>query len=976
VLPGAYASCKIARQKGSCLRTGRTLHPEDVISRYRVVGPLGAGGMGEVYLAQDQSLERNVALKVLPPELVKDPDRVRRFVLEAKSASSLSHPNIVTIYEIGQDVVRSKDGTGDADSAPVQFMSMELINGKTLTNLIHEDKTDVRTTLGYLAQAAEGLAKAHATGIVHRDLKPGNIMVSADGFTKVLDFGLAKLTENRDPDPDSDSELSSAPTRLDPATGAGALIGTAGYMSPEQVQGKSVDHRSDIFSFGCVLYEAVTGQRPFVADTAVETMHKILHDKPAPVEERNPKAPGELRRVIRRCLAKSPDQRVQSMKDVALDLREIVDDWDTLSTSAGSGSTIVNVSGWAPAKPRLRPALIAAVSVLGLAALAVALFAYWQPRAGAPQPFQSMRMTTQTSRGDVTEAAISLDGRYLAYLTGEVGKSSVRVRQVATGSDVEVVPSEEGLFQGLSFSPDGNYLFYLKRRRDAPAYRALMQVPSLGGASREKAFDVDSRVSFSPEGKYAVFLRGLTSERKTNVVVLDLDTGQERVVTSIAQPHVATSAPAWSPDGRRIALVDLDTATGGFVSTLAVFDAESGHKQDVNVTKGAVYESLAWLADGTGIVRSGQDLGTSVARQISIVSYPGGRVRRLTNDFNDYVQVSTSSGDKAVAAVRFTRLSNLWLADVSGSEARPITTFTNAESSPFAVAPASDGSAIFAAARDQSLQLWLIATAGGEAKAITSGASLAINPRTVPGGVVFDRWDNDGGMHVWRVDLDGSHARMLTPSAPAQLRDVSRDGSVMTYIRLDGDRALWVMPLDGGPARSLGLDLNGGQISPDGRLVFVTKLDPGEGGLVHSVAEIIPVAGGEPVAKFPIPPGAGNPSWSPDSASLTFVDQADPAWNLARLKLTGGAAERMTRFDDGRTTAFRWSPDGSRLVVARKVGDAVGLWTTAADGSKPVQIARFPGDEVFGLEWSGDGKHILVNAGKRSSDAVLIRNFE
>src|SRR5262245_8577862 len=285
------------------------LQPEDVVARYRVVGPLGAGGMGEVYLARDSSLERNVALKVLPPDLVRDEERVRRFVLEAKSASSLSHPNIVTIYEIGHDVVNDQ---------PVQYISMELIQGKTLGTLIHEDRTDLRTLLGYLAQAAEGIAKAHFAGIVHRDLKPGNIMVSSDGFAKVLDFGLAKLTEGRESSP----EMTSAPTRVE-STGVGAVLGTAAYMSPEQVRGATVDHRSDVFSFGCVLYEAATRTRPFVAETPVETMHKILHDKPAPIEEKNPSCPAELRRLIRRCLAKSPEQRVQSMKDLAIELREI-----------------------------------------------------------------------------------------------------------------------------------------------------------------------------------------------------------------------------------------------------------------------------------------------------------------------------------------------------------------------------------------------------------------------------------------------------------------------------------------------------------------------------------------------------------------------------------------------------------------------------------------------------------------------------
>src|SRR5688572_20483168 len=316
------------------MTTARALQPQDRIAHYRIIGPLGAGGMGEVYLAEDQTLERSVALKVLPPELVRSEERVRRFVREAKSASSLNHPNIITIYEIGQDEIRHAEGTSEPGSASVHFISMELVSGETLSTKIHEERTDLRTLVGYLAQAAEGLAKAHAAGIVHRDLKPGNIMISKDGYAKVLDFGLAKLTEKQS----NDLDVTSGATLIDEATGVGAVVGTVGYMSPEQVRGGVVDHRSDIFSFGCNLYEAATRTKPFVADSSVETMHRILHDKPVPVEERNQKVPAELRRVIRRCLAKSPDQRFQSAKDLAIELREIVDEYESLSSSASSGS--------------------------------------------------------------------------------------------------------------------------------------------------------------------------------------------------------------------------------------------------------------------------------------------------------------------------------------------------------------------------------------------------------------------------------------------------------------------------------------------------------------------------------------------------------------------------------------------------------------------------------------------------------------
>jgi hypothetical protein len=279
------------------------------VARYRLLSLLGAGGMGEVYLARDEALGRSVALKILPPELVRNEERVRRFVQEAKAASSLSHPHIVAIHEIGEAEVRPERGAEDAAGASagpathVHFIAMELVSGRTLRDLIHKDRTDLQTLVRHLAQAAEGLAKAHAAGIVHRDLKPENIMVSSDGYAKVLDFGLAKLTEAG-----GGADLTTAPTELARTTAAGVILGTVGYMSPEQVQGRTVDHRSDIFSFGCILYEAAARQRPFQADSDIETLHRILKERPAPLDELNTQVPGELRRLVRRCLAKSPDQ--------------------------------------------------------------------------------------------------------------------------------------------------------------------------------------------------------------------------------------------------------------------------------------------------------------------------------------------------------------------------------------------------------------------------------------------------------------------------------------------------------------------------------------------------------------------------------------------------------------------------------------------------------------------------------------------
>src|SRR2546426_4463232 len=280
------------------------------LGRYEIRSQIGVGGMGEVYLAQDTKLDRKVALKIFPIELTSHQDRLRRFTREAKAAAALTHPNIAHIYEIGEH-----EG--------VNFIAMEFIDGETLREKIHREQTDLRKLLRYLQHVAEGLAKAHAAGIIHRDLKPDNIMITRDGHAKILDFGLAKLIEQR-PMPGGDaSEIATAvmPQHSTPGT----VMGTVGYMSPEQAQGKTkeIDQRSDIFSFGCILFEAVTGKKPFEGESVIKSLHMVVYEPAPPIADFNPSAPAELQRIVRRCLAKDPDERYQSIKEVAIELKEL-----------------------------------------------------------------------------------------------------------------------------------------------------------------------------------------------------------------------------------------------------------------------------------------------------------------------------------------------------------------------------------------------------------------------------------------------------------------------------------------------------------------------------------------------------------------------------------------------------------------------------------------------------------------------------
>jgi Tol biopolymer transport system component len=947
----------------------RTLRPEDEISHYRIVSPLAKGGMGEVYLAQDLKLERSVALKVLPPALVKSEDRVRRFGLEARSASSLNHPNIVTIYEIGQDVVRS---AGGPDSDPVHFISMELVSGKTLATLIHDDRLDLRTLLGYLVQAAEGLAKAHASGIVHRDLKPGNIMVSADGFTKVLDFGLAKLTEKREAGPD----LTEEPTLAAGGSEVGSVVGTAGYMSPEQVQGKAVDHRSDIFSFGCIVYEAATRRKPFAAETSIETMHKILNEKPVPVEELNDEAPAELRRLIKRCLAKSPDQRVQSIKDLAIELREVVDEYDTLSASASS-TTPASGAGVAlqPRRKLSTPALAAA----GLFAAALLAGGIWLLQRGASGPaarpaFQTMRMSTQTSRGDVFEAAISPDGRYLAYLAGLAGRASLRVRQVATGSDVEVLPTRDAGLEGPAFSPDGNYLFYLARKPDNPVYRALFEVPSLGGAPRERVFDVDSRVGFSPDGKRIAFWRRMTQEKLSRLVIFDLETSKERLLASVSDPEASVGGPSWSPDGTTIAAALFKPAPA-LRATVSFYDAQGGGRRDFLALPNTVLNSVAWLQDGRGLVAIAQDLNRSINPQVFLIGHPDGRLQRVTNDFYRYYGVSVSAGEEAIAAIRHTRLANLWLADAAeGGAARQVTFTANPEDSHFWMSVAGSDTLIYDAPRDQAAQIWALSAAGGEPRALTSGAAHSINPRASGSVVLFDRADASG-LHVWSMGADGSNLRQLTSGSGEQVAALSPDGRYAACLSFDSPQSLSLIALPTGQVSTIGTNVTShAGFSPDSSRLMLGHTEPDAQGLMRTVWEAVPVTGGPATATFRLPGPAMEPAWAPDGHGMTFRDRSDAAWNVFRQDAAGKVVP-VTRFTDGRITGHVWSPDGNRLALIRRTDEGANVWVTGRDGIRPVQVTQLPSHDVFFVRWLPDSRRLVVSAGKLSRDAVLIRSF-
>jgi serine/threonine protein kinase/Tol biopolymer transport system component len=955
--------------------TSRALQPEDQIAHYRIVGPLGAGGMGEVYLAQDQTLERNVALKVLPPELVRSEDRVRRFVREAKSASSLNHPNIVTIYEIGQDEVRGREGDGprESGSSALHYISMELVSGATLATKIHHDKTDLRTLLGYLAQAAEGLAKAHAAGIVHRDLKPTNIMVSKDGFAKILDFGLAKLTEKQSADPDVTSGLSEGGD----GTSAGAIVGTVAYMSPEQVRGSSVDQRSDIFSFGSILYEAATRRKPFVAESNVETMHKILHDKPVPVEELNKEAPAELRRLIRRCLAKNPEQRLQSAKDLAIELREIVDEYEELSASgsSGSGSSALGAGPAAIRKPRSAVALVGRVAILAVAVVG-SIFLFLRTKQGSHSPATPVKISTVTSRGTANGCALSPDGRYLAYSIGQGGLGSLWMRQVATGSDVQILTGQKTAPTGLTFTPDGNYLYYLSGDPDREGYTALFEIATLGGTPRKRAYDVDSRVTFSPDGKRMCFFRGVPQKNEERLIIFDLDTGKERILASATAP-ISLRQPAWSPDGKRIAAIETDGSKAPATS-IVTFAVEDGRRQPLGKGAWVVAIDLVWLGDGSGLVISAFDQSTVALGQLWKVTYPDGGLRRITNDQNIYGNLSVSSDGAAIAAVRVRQEANLWLAEPGGTRrVRQITFGSGDEGAVQGFDVAQDSTVLFSMIKDGSAQIWAVGPGEDSPKQVTSGPRSAFAPVLRPGaGLFYHQVDSSFTIQIWHADANGDNARQLTSGNREQLRDVSPDGRTVLFQRLDHPDVMWSVSSDGGEPVSLGAsNRSTGLFSPDGSRIFHSFIHEVDG-LGAYTPQVIPAKGGGPVVTPALPPRNVDVLWTPDGKGLTYLHGSNGQRNLFRLQLDGSRPVEITRFTDGRITQHRWSPDGKRIVLRRRMDNADNLWVVNADGSNGVAITDFETGEIPDMKWTRDGSRVVFTYGEVSQNVVLVRNFK
>jgi eukaryotic-like serine/threonine-protein kinase len=928
-----------------------SISPGTRMGRYEIRSQLGAGGMGEVYLAEDTQLHRKIALKVLPADVASNQDRMRRFKQEATAAAALNHPNIAHIYEIGES-----DG--------VNFIAMEFIDGRTLREEIHQEQTELRKLLRQLQHTAEGLAKAHAANIVHRDLKPDNIMVTRDGHAKILDFGLAKLL---DPQKLSSSSSETATAIMPQESQPGTVLGTIGYMSPEQAQGKTkeIDHRSDIFSFGCILYEAITGHKPFEGKDAIDSMNRIIREPPTPINSFKPNAPADLQRIVRRCLAKDPEERYQTIKDVAIEIkevrRELRSDARTEITTSQTGSALTSqpsgdvhstptISTTAAPSLSTRPSsaeyvvdqikghktaiLIGAVLVmLAFVGVAFGLYRLIGSRSKAVSPFASMKIEKLTDTGKAGSVAISPDGKMVVHVVDDAGQQSLWVRHIATGSNVPIIPPAAVFYGRMTFSSDGNYLYFVRAGKDDFA-GSLFSIPVFGGDAKKLVENIESSITFSPDGKRFAFVRRHPIKSESYLVLADADGTNEQILATLkGDERFKDSGPAWSPDGKVIATGITKTSTGVHDYLAAVAVADGGIKP-IGSQQWDDVGRLGWLADGAGLVAAFYEKDTKNA-QYYLISYPEGAVRRITNDLNDYHDLSLTADTSTMATVQEDRIINLWVS--SGAETkglRQLTFGSGKYEGAAGVRWVPDGRIVYEAWVGNVGDIWIMNADGSGQKRLTNTSSpyTSWNPGVSPDGryVVFVS-DRAGKSHLWRVDVDGSNLKQIT-SGDRFERDpsFSPDGRTLFYSSYDGEHLeLFRIAIDGGePVRlTEGFLADNPNVSPDGKTIAAYYRE--SGGAPLKIV-LLPTEGGKPNKMFDVPQDACNFRWTPDSRSLTYCDTEKGVTNI---------------------------------------------WALPIDGGKPHQLTDFSSQQVYWFDLDRSGKPTLFSRGEFRKDVVLITGF-
>jgi Tol biopolymer transport system component/tRNA A-37 threonylcarbamoyl transferase component Bud32 len=797
------------------------------LAHYQIESKLGEGGMGVVYKARDTHLDRPVAIKVLPHDKVADPARKQRFVQEAKAASALNHPNIVTIHDIRTD-------------ADVNFIVMELIDGKTLDELIPPYGMRSAQVLKHAVQVADALAKAHGAGIVHRDLKPSNVMVTHDGRVKILDFGVAKLLERTDAPADAATR-----TARQSLTEDGAVIGTAAYMSPEQAEGRTLDARSDIFSFGSVLYEMVTATKPFTGDSPISILARVLTEEPQPPSQFAPSIPPDLEGIILRCLRKDPARRYQTMADLKVALEDVDEE---SSSRRPIGTLSLRRWAWAALVPMI---------------LAAAFFAWqaWRSR-DAGQPAPPLRAVSLTTFPGVEfYPSLAPEGNHVAFAWNGTKQDNfdIYVQQIGAGTPLRLTTDPQN-DQNPVWSPDGRWIAFL--RGDAPGGLALAGktelrlIPPLGGPERKVA-EIWIRpqpnqaylLAWCPDNTCLIATDEQAHDKPYALFVISLETGEKRRLTDPPDAVLGDTNPAVAPDGRSLVFQRFPSGAGAELYWVPLGEGLTAGGEPRRLTSAATNAvHPAWLPDGKEILFSAEGRlwrapisGESPSTRLAFVGEDGlwpvvsrpqpGRPSRLI-----YVR---SFADR-----------NIWRVETSGPGApasAPSIAISSTRADTFAELSPAGRQVAFVSDRGGDGEVWVADPDGSSAVQLTSLAEGIGTPRWSPDGQTITFNSNvDGQQEIYVVPASGGRPRRLT-SHPATdiIPSFSADGQWLYFTsNRTGEFQIWKIPASGGEA--VQVTRNVGVVAleaPNGADVYYTQTSGPEPSALWSVS----TSGGPPV---------------------------------------------------------------------------------------------------------------------------------
>ena len=902
------------------------------LAGYTIVRPISSGGMGEVFLAREDRLGRDVAIKLLPTSIFQNQELVRRFRYEARAASAVSHPNVAHVYGMGE-------------SEGLSFIAMEFVDGRTLREMLASQSVPLNEAFEIVSQVAAAIAAAHARGIVHRDIKPENIIIRRDGLVKVVDFGLAKLTSESSSS--QTIEKGESLTKLN-CTEPGLLMGTMKYMSPEQVRGQEIDSRTDIWSWGVICYEILTGSQPFAGATKSDVIAEVLKSEPLLLRDDNHNLPQPLKSFLRKALSKDKARRYATIAEALDELGKVrrglsMNDLDPdgglvfdsgradksvtdaeLSTEPMSNAVTLQMDRQKSLRRRPSATQIVIGSLVTALTLLLGYAGYrWLNRERARPAPPGAQIVRLTNNGEVLDAAISPDGRLLAYVLVKSGKQSLWIRNLESGQESQLWPPDSALCWGPRFTPNGLTLFYVTTQPGS-TISVLYRMPVSGGPAQKIVTNIDSPPALSPDGMQIAFLRGYPGQHRDALMIANVDGSAEQEIASRRHPDKFDfSGMSWSPGGKQIA-VGASSGNDSLFAILAV-DISNGAATELTQRRWTAVRGIAWENLGLGLIFSARAEGRPAAG-VWRLSIADQRLQPITNDESDYGEITLAQHDRILATINKVEFSRLWInqTELAGSA-------TNDPGDGLGGLTASrSGQIVYTVGQDERSTLWRTNLSGSEHRQITSNASL-LPSASREGLIAYASTAGGGASHIWLVDSDGRNNRQLTNGDGESYPGITPAGDWVIYTSRAKERnSLWKIPTAGG--------------------------DPVQ--LTSSGIFIRPVV-------------------SPDATRIACTYRTDEAdkWKIAILSFDSGQLLTTFALPYPYNQIIRWTPDGKAITYLNNQNGVQNVWRQPLDGSPQTAVTNFTEGLIFYYTWMPPGNQLVLSRGGVKRDAILIKDF-